>query len=46
MVLRIKLTPRIFMKAFDRPIRVEKPAANTTICSLPSRLLIIAIIEQ
>ncbi|MGB6309414.1 MAG: hypothetical protein WBF89_16635 [Steroidobacteraceae bacterium] len=35
-VLRIKLTPRIVAKAFDRPIRVEKPAANTTMRSLES----------
>lgn len=42
-VLRIRLTPRIFVKAFDRPIRVEKPAANTTMRSLESSLLIIDI---
>jgi len=45
-VLRIKVTPRTFAKAFGRPIRVENPAANTTIRNLKSSLLIIGIIEQ
>jgi xanthine dehydrogenase accessory factor len=45
-VLKIKLNPWILANAFDRPIRLDKPAARTTICSLESSLRIIDTVSQ
>jgi xanthine dehydrogenase accessory factor len=45
-VRKIKLTPWILANAFDRPIRLDKPAARTTICSLESSLRIIDTVSQ
>ena len=45
-VRKIKLTPWILANAFGRPIRRDKPAARTTICSLESSLRIIDTVSQ
>lgn len=45
-VRKIKLTPWILANAFDRPIRLDKPAASTMICSLKSSLRIIDTVSQ